>query len=290
MNTLERKQKTEMGEHGDLIKTIFYDPMGTTHDLQRDITELMHDICIQDGDITLAELGYLHMSSISYKNGGVICKVYFVPELAMKSSREFNTNTKILVDKMSIFQNYLFIGPAKDAVSFEEINTPKYTIVKDDLGKPAVSISDGKKIMEDHPVIALNCNLNVLMAAIVDTSVLDPEYKIHVESVGKGNETDKKKKKHESREQDEDLDRTSILISAGTRQEYPVKVSVSRTADESVPGFDPDEVPAWIRAKYQAYMASRNTQRNLAENVQDRVLKQTKKEKKKRAASFGRYR
>ena len=276
LNTLT---KTSMNDQGTIINTTIFPPIGVSHDLQEAITSLMHRLVMEDGTTTLAELGYLHMNSICFVNGGIEAKVYFAPELALESTTGFANYTKMVPNKkLNMFQNYLFVGNLEQAISYDTITTPKYTIEKDDADRPAIYLRN-KKTTEDKEVLVLHCNADMLLAAILDINMADPNFKIQYETIGKG---------------DKNNAAGQIMITAGTKQEFPVRITVTstmKTPDSDVAGYDPEMAVYNLLGRYQAQKEAIATRKKLAQKASDRAEKISKKSSAQKAfTAYKKYR
>lgn len=265
----------KMNDQGNMVRVKTWEPAGTPDgfELKRDITELLDEIVKGNSDHTLAEMGYLNMSLISYSDGQIRAKVFFAPELATQTtSNGVNTDGKIIPHPaLNVFQNWLFVGDLKDAVTFESMPVPKYEIERNNRDQLAIRIKDGKKVTEDGEAVVLNCNLLILMAAIVDTNLWDPAFKVEVETVGK------------SKKKENDM---AIMINAGARQEFPVRITVTYTVSNNP--YIPDDAVPYLMDRVKKLSDANATKKKLANKASDRA-KETAKESKKSKSSWRKY-
>ena len=161
----------KLAPDGAMVRVKTWEPAGSPdgNELKRDITKLLDQIVKENSKFTLAEMGYLHMNLISFCNGQVNAKIYFAPELATQTETNgVNTNGKIVPHKaLEVFQNYLYVGELKNAVTFESMPVPRYDIERNERDQLTIRIKDGKKINEDGEAVVLNCNLLLLIAAVL---------------------------------------------------------------------------------------------------------------------------
>ena len=167
-----------------MVVTKTYQPAGIDHNLQSAITGLMHSIAVMNSEVTLAEMGYLNMNMVSFVEDHVEVKLYFIPNLATVTERAPNGKPISHPNpKLNIFKDYMFVGDLEKAISFDTITVPKYNIDIDELGKPAIKIKSGKKTEEDQEVLVLHCNLAVVLAAINNVDMMDPNFNVSFETV-----------------------------------------------------------------------------------------------------------
>ena len=249
------------------VRTRMFDPIGVNHELQQGITKLLHQLAMTaDPKFTLAQLGYLHMNSVCFVNGEIQAKLFFAPELAIVQVPGFGGRlTNSPNPLFDTFQNWLYVGPAKGAIEYDTTTVPKYSIETDDLGKPSISLTKGKKVFEDHEVVVLRCNPMMLMAALCDINMSDPSFKVEYETIGKS---------------DKDKDNPTgaqIMISAGVNKEFPVRIKVTSSYDEVYTGFDPEmPIPCLLNAAQNA-RKSIDTRKELARKASKDAAKAAKK-------------
>ena len=259
-----------------------WEPAGSPdgNELKRDITKLLDQIVKENSKFTLAEMGYLHMNLISFCNGQVNAKIYFAPELATQTETNgVNTNGKIIPHKaLEVFQNYLYVGELKNAVTFESMPVPRYDIERDERDQLAIRIKDGKKINEDGEAVVLNCNLLLLIAAVLDVNPNDPNFDVKVETVGK------------SKKKDRDM---AIMINAGAQQEFPVRITAQYTvvdnAGTAVVPYEPDAAIPFLMNRMKKMQEMRTTKNKLANKASDNA-KETAKDMKKKTNAWAKYR
>lgn len=255
-----------MGKNTNPVRRYQFDPMGISHELQQAITDLMHDIVIQKGNFTLAELGYLNMSSIAFVNDHVEVKVYFAPELATVTNRAMNGGGNVIPNpELNMFKNYLFVGDVASNCTFVNMTAPRYTIERNNRDQLAVEIKDGKKTKEEIEVMAVYCNLDLILAAYYDADIMSPDFSVTYQTIGNSNKNN--------------AENTGIMISMGATQEFPVKVYLEAPVNSS--GYMPENAIPYLLAKVQARKDAKQTKKELARKVSDHAQEAVKEKSKK---------
>ena len=265
-----------------MVRVKTWEPAGSPdgNELKRDITKLLDQIVKENSKFTLAEMGYLHMNMISFCNGQVNAKIYFAPELATQTETNgVNTNGKIVPHKaLEVFQNYLYVGELKNAVTFESMPVPRYDIERNERDQLTIRIKDGKKINEDGEAVVLNCNLLLLIAAVLDVNPNDPNFDVKVETVGK------------SKKKDRDM---AIMINAGAQQEFPVRITAQYTvidnAGTAIVPYEPDAAISFLMNRMKKMQEMKSTKNKLANKASDNA-KETAKDMKKKTNAWAKYR
>lgn len=272
----------KLAPDGAMVRVKTWEPAGSPdgNELKRDITKLLDRIVKENSKFTLAEMGYLHMNLISFCNGQVNAKIYFAPELATQTETNgVNTDGKIVPHKaLEIFQNYLYVGELKNAVTFESMPVPRYDIERNERDQLAIRIKDGKKINEDGEAVVLNCNLLLLIAAVLDVNPNDPNFDVKVETVGK------------SKKKDRDM---AIMINAGAQQEFPVRITAQYTVIDNVGTaivpYEPDAAIPFLMNRMKKMQEMKTTKNKLANKASDNA-KETAKDMKKKTNAWAKYR
>lgn len=272
----------KLAPDGAMIRVKTWEPAGSPdgNELKRDITKLLDQIVKENSKFTLAEMGYLHMNLISFCNGQVNAKIYFAPELATQTETNgVNTNGKIVPHKaLEVFQNYLYVGELKNAVTFESMPVPRYDIERNERDQLTIRIKDGKKINEDGEAVVLNCNLLLLIAAVLDVNPNDPNFDVKVETVGK------------SKKKDRDM---AIMINAGAQQEFPVRITAQYTVIDNVGTaivpYEPDAAISFLMNRMKKMQEMKSTKNKLANKASDNA-KETAKDMKKKTNAWAKYR
>ena len=272
----------KLAPDGAMIRVKTWEPAGSPdgNELKRDITKLLDQIVKENSKFTLAEMGYLHMNLISFCNGQVNAKIYFAPELATQTETNgVNTNGKIVPHKaLEVFQNYLYVGELKNAVTFESMPVPRYDIERNERDQLTIRIKDGKKINEDGEAVVLNCNLLLLIAAVLDVNPNDPNFDVKVETVGK------------SKKKDRDM---AIMINAGAQQEFPVRITAQYTvidnAGTAIVPYEPDAAIPFLMNRMKKMQEMKSTKNKLANKASDNA-KETAKDMKKKTNAWAKYR
>lgn len=272
----------KLAPDGAMVRVKTWEPAGSPdgNELKRDITKLLDQIVKENSKFTLAEMGYLHMNLISFCNGQVNAKIYFAPELATQTETNgVNTNGKIVPHKaLEVFQNYLYVGELKNAVTFESMPVPRYDIERNERDQLTIRIKDGKKINEDGEAVVLNCNLLLLIAAVLDVNLNDPNFDVKVETVGK------------SKKKDRDM---AIMINAGAQQEFPVRITAQYTvidnAGTAIVPYEPDAAISFLMNRMKKMQEMKSTKNKLANKASDNA-KETAKDMKKKTNAWAKYR
>ena len=272
----------KLAPDGAMVRVKTWEPAGSPdgNELKRDITKLLDQIVKENSKFTLAEMGYLHMNLISFCNGQVNAKIYFAPELATQTETNgVNTNGKIVPNKaLEVFQNYLYVGELKNAVTFESMPVPRYDIERNERDQLTIRIKDGKKINEDGEAVVLNCNLLLLIAAVLDVNPNDPNFDVKVETVGK------------SKKKDRDM---AIMINAGAQQEFPVRITAQYTvidnAGTAIVPYEPDAAISFLMNRMKKMQEMKSTKNKLANKASDNA-KETAKDMKKKTNAWAKYR
>ena len=272
----------KLAPDGAMVRVKTWEPAGSPdgNELKRDITKLLDQIVKENSKFTLAEMGYLHMNLISFCNGQVNAKIYFAPELATQTETNgVNTNGKIVPHKaLEVFQNYLYVGELKNAVTFESMPVPRYDIERNERDQLTIRIKDGKKINEDGEAVVLNCNLLLLIAAVLDVNPNDPNFDVKVETVGK------------SKKKDRDM---AIMINAGAQQEFPVRITAQYTvidnAGTAIVPYEPDAAISFLMNRMKKMQEMKSTKNKLANKASDNA-KETAKDMKKKTNAWAKYR
>lgn len=249
------------------VRRYQFEPMGVNHELQELITDLMHRVVLRDGKHTLAEMGYLHMSSIAFVNDHVEVKVYFAPELATVTGSKVNGKATIAPNPiLNVFKNYLFVGSLDANVAFANMQVPKYYIDRDARDQLAIRIKDKKnKNSDDTEVMVLYCNLDLILAAYYDVNILEPDFLASYETIGNSSKNNE--------------ETPGIMISMGASQEFPVRVKA--TIPVACAGYEPADAIPYLIGKMQAMKETKKTKKELARKVSDSAEEMVKQNDKK---------
>lgn len=255
------------------LVTKTYGPCGSDHTLQQEITMLMHTIAMKNGQYTLSELGYLNMNTITYVEDHIEVKIFFAPELAVVAGKRFNgSKSQMINPNLNMFNGILFVGNLEDAVSYENIDLPKYKIAKDSLGRMAVRVKE-KKDTEDAEVVVMRCNLSLVLAAIYQVNLDDPDFKVRIETIGG-------KGKHNDEE---------IVMSVGAKQEFPVRVTVEFN-DDYATGYDSKAAVNYLLRKYQNSLVSKENRKSLGRKISEDAKDLKKKRDNRKNKNVSKFR
>lgn len=184
-----------------------YYPVGSSEKLQKDIANKIAGLLAMDNGATLEELGFLGSTVLADRSGSqLVVKLMFHPKLAAREMKsEYTSEVHFTLDKaFSNLKNYMFVGDVSSeyVVSFESCKVPKHAIdrVKIDA-KDSRYVETQNKVKRnmlvfdydgngqvtkntvDCDCIVITCNPNLVFAYLVDTSLMDPNYELHVEPV-----------------------------------------------------------------------------------------------------------
>lgn len=202
------------------VSTTTFSPMGTGHQLQHLITEKLHKLIVDDPNCkyTLAELGYLHFISVQMENRRLKIQIYFDPKLALTKTVTMSGQIRYQIrpELMYLFNNRFVILSSDNAgianldgvVTIEKILCPQGKIKFDELGRNAMYIKKDALDMKEREVVAINCNMLITMAFLLDTDFNDEAYKVSVQSASNNVNSD-----------------TSIMIDGNTGT-YPAWITV----------------------------------------------------------------
>lgn len=254
------------------MKMVEYGPCGSETSIQPDITRLLHRIVMNDGKLTLGELGYLNMNTVSYVEEGIEVKIFFAVELAMIPEKQVNATNKYHVNPaFSIFQNVLFVGDLDDAVTFEVAQVPKYDIIEDSMGRTSVKV---KKKMENNVEVAvMHCNLGLVLASILDHDLSDPDYQVQIETLGSNSS-----------------DKDQIIIQMGAKKEFPIMIKAMYNDIPDYQGFSKKSVYSYLIGRIKESNEKRNLQKELIHKVKKDADKQKKKKYKIEHKKLSNYR
>lgn len=259
---------------GDVpVSTVVFNPNGTDHILQREITKLMHRVTLESGQATLANMGYYHVNTLTYQKSTnqLMLRVFFDARLALYPKKsEVNGNTEWFVsDMLNTFRGYLISDNARACCSIEKAMMPKSEIVEDENGRPSLRILDSSKLKEAD-VLVLNCSLPMTIAAILDVSLTDPLFGIRCTTVGKGS------------------GKAETSIITGMRDiEVPVQTTV--TFSDSPAPYDPEEYDLYMTMLSEKIRNGKRNRSKLKEKVRDKAKEVRKKETKAQEKTFNRY-
>lgn len=255
----------KMNSEGNPVQHITYAPNGTSHALQRKISERMHELVKMEGKFTLAELGYLHINTLTYdqSTGALNLRIYFDIHMAARAVQSPTNKSKVIVPvrELEVFKNHFYVGDLKDVITYEKIMAPKTRIVEDELHRASLEFKDSNKYVETDALV-LNCNLAITMASAHDISLSDDEFSVRCSTVGKGGKNAVKS-----------------IITTANMKEVPVGVTVVHDPNVKL-GYDPDDAVSYLTAMQEE-------QRQIAKNrdkIQQKVRKDAKDKKKSNAA------
>ncbi|MCM1531951.1 MAG: hypothetical protein NC114_06725 [Ruminococcus flavefaciens] len=256
------------------MATKHYDAVGIDHTLQQDITKLMHELVKADGRFTLAELGYLHMSTLVYnlQTQCIELKIFFDVRLAGRSNRNvvvdgFNIAP---VDELNIFNGYFFVGNLADVVTYEKIMCPKVEVVEDDLGRASLRFKEKGHEVKKLDTLVLNCSYPLTMAAVSNISLMDPVYKPVAHIIAKA--------------ADDALDSIVANVKQTT---VPLSVDIEYT--EGYGGYDHDDAINYLQRINGATTAASRNQDKIVREVERRTKKNRKKNSSKSDKWMNKY-
>lgn len=254
-----------------------YKPNGVDHELQNLITDLLHRRIMEDGRITLAELGYLHMNTLMLNQATqcVELKIFFDSRFVCRKIKDPKVGKEVIriVDEMNIFKNYLFVGDVQESITIEKILGPKTEVVEDEMGRASIKFKKGNKQVETIAAV-LNCSFPIAMAAAHDVNLYGQDFRVHIEPVAKGS----------------DHIANSIVISASNKI-IPIAVHVSyvaRTEVTSENRYDPQLAVLYLDELIEKLSHAEEVRVKTAEKVQKKG-KKAKKDAKRNAKGFSNF-
>jgi len=274
MDDININSTTSRAANGDLVTTYHIKPNGASHELQELITNLMHDVVMDMGKVTLANLGYLHINTLMYnkQTGSLNLKVFFDPHYCARVvNNPANGNKEIaVVEPLTMFENYLYVGNIYGAITSEKILAPKSKAVKDSRNMASMIVKDNGKLVETSALV-LNCSLPITLAAALNISLQDPNFNVSCSTVGRGSKKASKQ-----------------IIVTSANAEVPVSVDISCTEGYNA-GYDPADA-----ANYLVMLRDRVTRANenaekLKRDVQKKAKKNSDKSSKKGNKGFNKY-
>ena len=256
---------------GAMVNSVTFAPNGVDHRLQREITDHLHQIVEADGRMTLAELGYLHINTLTYNptSGELNLRIYFDARFAsreIKSPVNGNTET-VPLNELNVFKNRLFVGRLEDAVDYWTIMAPKTKAIEDEKGRASIRIKDDSKLVETKALV-LDCNLATTVASMLDIDLFDPYFKITVNTKGKG------------------ARKALQSVVANVTADVPAALTVVYQTSDN--GYNPDDAENYLRMLAERVS---DAQSNRSE-LESRVRKDAKKRKKdddRRSGNSGSY-
>lgn len=252
-----------------------YRANGMDHVLQKEITDFMHRRVMEDGRVTLANLGYLHMNTIMFNltTQAIELKVYFDPRFSCRVVRDpIAMAKKILpVSELNIFSGYLFIGDVQNVITFEKIHVPKTKYLGDELKRSSLRI--GTKIAEkEESVAVMNCSFPLTMAAINGINLGDSSYKPTIKMIAGA-----------------EKDPVSQIVPTVSSTTVPVSVAIQYSDDYEKRYYDPADVDTYMTRLSSQMGAARENRIKVEESVRNRAKKNDKKSKKGLDKSFNKY-
>ena len=233
------------------------------HGIQQAISKMMANVTVREGKQTLAELGYLHMNSLSYKDGHLQLDVYFDPRLACDDKHGS-------CPRLNIFRNYLFAGDVHYSADMERRYIQKAKIKPNALGHDAIVWKD-KAEDEERMVLVLHCNIYLALAAAFDIRLDDPNYAVSFD-------TDKDARSKKDR----------IMICGNAVQEYPVSITITKTDGDEYTGYDPELAIDYLKARQEKLEEEEQSQKELQKEIKkkSKAKRREERESSKRLGKF----
>lgn len=238
-----------------------YEAMGISHELQQDITQLMHKLVMQTGKFTLSELGYLHMSTLLFnlQDQSLELKLYFDVRLAGRVNRDLVVDGHHIapVKELNVFNGYFFVGDIVNVVTYEKIIAPKVDISGDRLGRASLVFKKNGG-MKELDALVINCSFPLTMAAIANVNLMDPNFAPRVKPIAKAADG-----------------AMQMVVTNVVQKVVPVTVDVQYTD-----GFGPYNPADAVTYLNQLRNVTSKTQAN-HDRIVESVTKRAKKNKKK---------
>lgn len=265
-----RKQEDD----GTIVTT--FSPVGTDHGLQDLITQGLHNAVKSDRTCTstLAELGYLHFSTVEISNGRIQMKIFFDPRLCTNEVLAANGRKSLQIKPELIrLVNNRFVIVAQDSpgdttinlegiIGVEKTLAPQGKIKYDELGRPALYLKKDTSDMKSREVIVVYCNMMTALAYLLD---IDMTAGYHISTVSASNRTNSDSK---------------VMID-GYNEVHPVWITVRYTKN----GYDPRTVVSYLRNLAESNRSVISHRKKILEEVKEETGKKKKKEKPEKASS-----
>lgn len=260
------------------ISTYRFRPNGADHEFQQLVTNLLHQIVMDDERVTLGELGYLHQNTLML-NQDTQCpelRIYFDARFVYRKAMNptIGREDLIVVDEMSIFKDWLFVGHPQGVFTIEKILAPKTELFEDELGRTSLRIKKGNRQVETVAAI-MRCNASIAIAAALNINLGDPNFKIQFNPVAKGSNSA--------------VD--SIVVSASNRM-VPVAFTVTHSARTSVTAdncYDPDLAVPYLMEIAEAVQNSEASRSDMIKKVRSDGKKNKRKNQQKVHKGFGKF-
>lgn len=256
-----------------MIATKHYNAVGVDHEFQRDLTNFMHRLVADVGEFTLAEIGYLHMSTLNYNltTQSIELNIYFDVRLAGRRNRDVVVAGQNIapVKALNIFQGAFFVGNLEDTVSYDRITVPKVEIVDDDFGRKAVHFKDSHK-MQELDVLVLHCSYPLTVAVLNDIDLKDPNYKPIAHIIAKAAD-----------------DAMKSVVSNVSQTTVPLSLDVEYTEGRS--GYDFHDAVPYLQNLAGISNRAEQNHAKIIEAVADRTKKAKKKANKNSDKWFNKY-
>lgn len=249
----------------------FYEAAGADRTFQKTITHFLNKRAAECG-YTLPQLGYLHMNFSSYsEENGLDVKIYFYIPLATKTKRLANNSTVTEINPvLNIFQNYLFVGDVKNVATFEEVSLPKHFLEKDDMGKYALRFKKlNKAFDQEGEVLAIHCNMAMVLAAVHDVSLFTPGFAYSTTTVASASTND------------------NSIVAIGTRQEHPMKIHFEYAINHAP--YNPNEAVKWLQQVAGVNYQMAEEQKRLTKKVSEQAKDMARKRQVKSTKFYSKY-
>ena len=257
---------------GRTMLTVAYKPNGIDHALQKDITELLHYVCMNAGVCTLAELGYMHLSTLQYNQDTKQpeLKVYFDPRFACRPVDTDYGREIIPVNEFNIFENYLFVGDVRNVITFDKLLVPEGKVVEDEKGRSSLVIKDDAKLVK-MKVMAINCNLAITVAAMYGVNLgSDDLFSVKCQTVGKSGKNPEQ----------------TIIINGNMRT---IPISLTATLTEPGEGYEPSLAIPYLMGKKNNMEKAEDNTRKLEQKAHTESEKKRKAKEAKKDKGFAKY-
>ena len=246
----------------------------TTREIQDLVTNLLHKRTMEAGKVTLSNLGYLHSSALRFnvETGTLDFQIYFDVRYCLRPVKSGTSGaiTYYPVDELEIFSMYLVPGDIREFYSIEKIMLPKTSNQEDENHRYSLTMKDDAKFVETD-VLVIHADLGITLAAAMNISLLDPNFKVSCRPVGMSNAK---------------KDRKIMQMVKG--DEVPVYVTLTHSVDAAK--YDKNEIPPYFSGIQDAMFAARKNRRELNEDIKDKADKAKKKREKKDAGQgFSKY-
>lgn len=261
----------------DICTTVTYGPAGSDNTLQRTISKFLISLFTLETDMTPGQLGYLGCMPVSVGNKAMV-KLFFVPKYSGTLTRDYVTFSDKIVPHPAFkcLENWFHVGDINNIATVEYRVIKKYRMVKVEVDGKEYRVIDfikedkkddsdnpRYKLVDNCPVMAIRCNLDLVMAAINDVDLSDPSFKVNFKHVAKR----PKASEH-------------VIVSSTPNMEFPIHITVSYDGNGQYRGYDPSKAIPYLMKKRNEVAQVHEVEKELQKNAGKRAKKARNEAKK----------